>query len=65
MVDGATIALPDGKVFSIVVKKQGPKNVYVQQLKLNGHRLDRRTIKHWEIMEGGILEFEMGPAPPR
>ncbi len=49
----------------MIAKKQGPKNVYVQKVTLNGQVLDRRTITHAEITAGGTLEFELGPSPSR
>ncbi|HMC97742.1 MAG TPA: glycoside hydrolase family 92 protein, partial [Flavobacteriales bacterium] len=63
-VDRATIPLEGGGTFTIVAKNQGPKNVYVRSVKLNGEVLDRRTIAHAEIMAGGTLEFELSSKPP-
>lgn len=65
VVERASIPLENGKTFTVIAKKQGPKNVYVQRVKLNGQVLDRRTITHAEIMAGGTLEFELGPSPAR
>jgi putative alpha-1,2-mannosidase len=56
--------LNNGKVFTIVAKDQGPKNTYVQRVKLNGTLLDRTYITHPEIMAGATVEFEMGTEPP-
>ncbi|MCC7503194.1 MAG: GH92 family glycosyl hydrolase [Flavobacteriales bacterium] len=65
VVEQASIPLENGKTFTVIAKKQGPKNVYVQHVKLNGQPLDRRSITHAEIMSGGTLEFELGPKPAR
>ncbi|HEY6901747.1 MAG TPA: GH92 family glycosyl hydrolase [Puia sp.] len=58
-VDGATLQLENGKTFIIKVKDQGPKNVYVKRVILNGQPINRRYITHSEIMAGGTLEFDM------
>ncbi len=63
VVDRATIPLPDGRTFTVTTKGQGPKNVYVQRVRLNGQVLDRTHITHGEIMTGGTLEFELGAKP--
>jgi predicted alpha-1,2-mannosidase len=58
-VDNATLHLENGKTFTITAKNQGPKNVYVQKVTLNGKTLDRSYITHKEIMNGGELVFFM------
>lgn len=65
LVDKATIPLGNGKTFSLVVKEQKAKNIYVQQVKLNGVPLERTSITHNELMSGGVLEFTLGPQPPK
>ncbi|MEF9930963.1 MAG: GH92 family glycosyl hydrolase [Bacteroidales bacterium] len=39
------------------------KNVYVQQVKLNGEVIEGQFVNFADIMGGGVLEFEMGPKP--
>lgn len=56
----ATIHLENGKTLKINALNQGDKNVYVQQVTLNGKALDRTYITHDELMNGGTLEFKMG-----
>jgi len=58
-VDAATIRLDNGKVFTIEARGQGPKNVYVKKVELNGVAINRRYITHEEIMAGGKLVFYM------
>jgi len=58
-VDAATIRLENGKTFTIEAKGQGPKNVYVKKVTLNGQPINRRYITHEEIMAGGNLVFYM------
>ena len=65
VVDRAEIPLPNGKTFIVVAKGQGPKNVYVRTVKLNGRVLDERILRHVDLMAGGTIEFEMSAKPPR
>ena len=65
IVERASITLDHGKIFTIVAKNQGPKNVYVRSVKLNGEVLYDRTITHAAIMHGGTLEFDMSAKPPK
>ncbi|MGN6416604.1 MAG: GH92 family glycosyl hydrolase [Pseudobacter sp.] len=64
-VDGAVIRLENGNTFTIEVKNNSDKNVYVQQLTLNGKPLNRLFLKHEEILQGGTLGFVMGPKPAK
>lgn len=65
LVDKATILLGNGKTFSVVLQEQKANNMYVQQVKLNGVPLERTNITHNELMSGGVLEFTLGPQPPK
>jgi predicted alpha-1,2-mannosidase len=58
-VNAATIRLENGKTFTIEAKGQGPKNVYVKKVTLNGQPINRLYITHEEIMAGGNLVFYM------
>ena len=58
--DKVAINLPNGKQFTVIAKNNGPENLYVQSVKLNGETLDKPFFKHDEILKGGMLEFEMG-----
>ncbi len=59
-VNGAVINLDNGKTFTINVKNQSPKNVYVQKMELNGKVLNSLFISHADIMNGGEITFYMG-----
>jgi predicted alpha-1,2-mannosidase len=59
-VNGAVINLDNGKTFTINVKNQSPKNVYVQKMELNGKALNSLFISHTDIMNGGEITFYMG-----
>ena len=58
-IDGATIQLPGGKAFTVTVKNQAEKNVYVQKVILNGKLLNGLSITHADIMNGGNITFYM------
>jgi predicted alpha-1,2-mannosidase len=52
-----------GKTFVIEAHGNSATNVYIQSAKLNGKPLNRCWIYHDEIVAGGTLELELGPAP--
>ena len=47
----------------IVTQGQGKDNWYIQSARLNGAPFNRPWIGHQELVEGGLLEFELGPQP--
>jgi predicted alpha-1,2-mannosidase len=50
----------NGRKFTIIAHNNSPENIYIKSIKLNGKKLDRWWITHSEIVNGGLLEFEMG-----
>lgn len=64
-VDHAVLKLENGKEFTIDVKKQSAQNVYVSSIILNGKKLNRLYITHDEIMQGGLLTFNMSSVPAK
>ena len=58
-----TISLPENKTLQIIAKNNSDKNIYVQSLKVNGITIDRSFLKHEEIINGGVIEFEMADTP--
>jgi len=52
-----------GKIFNIIAKGNSPANVYIQSAKLNGKPYNKCYISHQQIINGGTLEFVMGPQP--
>ena len=54
------IQLPNGKSFKVVANDNSRENVYVRSAKLNGNPLDELFFTHEQLMEGGVLELEMG-----
>jgi len=63
VVKAATIRLENGKTFSVEAKNQSERNVYVQQVMLNGVALTKPVLQHRDLMKGGKLVFVMGASP--
>lgn len=63
LVDEATIALPQGKSFTIVARNNSPQNLYIQSAELNGKPHAKSFITHADIVAGGTLTLVMGPEP--
>ncbi len=63
LVREAKMEIAPGKYFTMKAPLASKENKYIQEVKLNGRNLDRSYITHPEIMEGGSLEFTMGPKP--
>ena len=59
----ARIEIDPGRYFTVKAPLASGENKYIQEVKLNGKKLDRCYITHQEIKEGGTLEFTMGPEP--
>jgi putative alpha-1,2-mannosidase len=59
----ASIHLPGGKKFTIKAANNNAGNIYIQSVMLNGTPYTKSFITYKEIMEGGTLEFNMGPVP--
>ena len=55
----AVINLKDGKKFEIIAHNFSRENKYVKAVKLNGKPYNKKTISHKDVMNGGVLEFEM------
>ena len=59
-VSHAVIQVGDGKTFTINVKNQSDKNVYIQSITLNGKPHPGMFLTHADIMNGGEISFVMG-----
>lgn len=59
LVKKATIHLENGKTFTIEVKNQSDRNVYIKKITLNDKPLEGFILKHEDIMQGGKVIFEM------
>ena len=59
----AAIRLENGKTLFIEALNQGDRNIYVENVALNGKKLDRTFITHQELMNGGKVVFSMTDKP--
>jgi len=58
-----TIALENGKQFTLVAHHCSAINKYIQRARLNGRELNTPWFTHEQLINGGTLELEMGPKP--
>ena len=56
-----TIALENGKKFTMVAHHCSVVNKYIQSARLNGKELKVPWLKHAELIDNGLLE--LGPKP--
>jgi len=63
IVQEAKIEVSAGKFFIMKAPLASKENKYIQEVKLNGQKLERTFITHEEIMNGATLEFTMGASP--
>jgi predicted alpha-1,2-mannosidase len=59
----ATINLETGNKVTIKAPNNGPDNVFVQGLRVNGAPYDRTEIAQSILTDGATLEFDLGPEP--
>ena len=59
----ATVRLPGGRALVVRARGNGPRNVYVQSLRLDGRPYRKTHLAHALLARGAVLEFEMGPEP--
>lgn len=59
-INNAVINLQNGKTFTVDVKNQSDKNIFIQKITLNGKVLALPFLTHADIMNGGNITFEMG-----
>ncbi len=63
LVERADVHLENGRTLTIVAHDQGPENVYVQKVEVDGKRIDRRHLTHAELVAGCRIDFFVAPAP--
>lgn len=61
--DRMTLTFENGKKMVISAQDNSSKNIYVQNIVLNGRSLNRNYITQDELTGGGELVFRMGPDP--
>ena len=62
-VQRASIFLENGNIFTVKATNRSEKNIYIQSMTLNGKPYDQYYLEHAALMNGGELEFLMGPEP--
>ncbi len=63
MFDEATLTLENGKKFIITAQNVSAKNIYVQNVVLNGKELTKSFFNHNDLLQGGKLILRMGTKP--
>ena len=58
-----TLTLENGKQFVIEANNNNKENLYIQSATLNGAQHTRNFITYNDIVNGGILRYEMGNQP--
>jgi predicted alpha-1,2-mannosidase len=58
-----TITLENGKQFIIKANNNDSNNVYVQKATLNGQAYTKTFLRHEDLVNGGVLELNMGSQP--
>lgn len=58
-----TIHFENGKTLVIEATNNSKKNVYIQSAKLNGKIFSRNYLTYNELIQGGIVQFEMSDQP--
>jgi hypothetical protein len=59
----AIVHLENGKDVVINAHENGPRNVYVQSLRVNGKPYHKTYLRHDVLAAGAVLDFQMGPEP--
>ncbi|MGQ8338835.1 GH92 family glycosyl hydrolase [Sunxiuqinia sp. A32] len=59
----ATITMENGKKFVIEANGNSKDQVYIQSASLNGENFTKNYLCYSDLIEGGILKFEMGNKP--
>jgi putative alpha-1,2-mannosidase len=61
----ATLTFENGKKLVIDAPGNSKDNVYVQDIKFNGKKINNNYFRHWELLKGGTIIFRMGPQPEK
>ena len=60
-----TLNFENGKKLIIRAPENSKENIYVQDIKLNGRKIDKNFITQEELYNGGTLIFRMGSEPDK
>ncbi len=61
--DRISIDLENGKTLIINAKGASSGHNYIQQVRINGSPYNKTFLSHYDFLKGGVIDFEMGPAP--
>ncbi len=61
--DNIKIDLENGNPLEIKTKNFSDENYYIQSVTFNGKKINSAIITHEQLMEGGVLEYELGNKP--
>ena len=64
LVQAARLQLGNGNSLQILVSPQSATKPYIQAVRLNGRRIEGPVLRHSDLMQGGLLEFDMSDVPP-
>ena len=59
----AEVDFGNDRKLTITTENQSHDNVYVNEIKLNGQKIEGHMLRHSELLNGGILSFSMGSQP--
>lgn len=58
-----TIKLGNGKILMLSAPGTSDKNCYIKSIRFNGKRIENYKFSHFDLMNGGTVEFEMTDRP--
>ena len=59
----ATLHFENGKQLTINAPANNADNFYIESMKFNGKNYTKNYLEHFEMLEGGTLDIEMGSQP--
>ncbi|MDO4211359.1 MAG: GH92 family glycosyl hydrolase [Bacteroidales bacterium] len=59
----ASITVAPGKELTVVARNNSAENIYVQSVTLNGQPYTKTYIDYPTLMQGGVIELQMGAQP--
>ena len=63
--DEVKLHLPNGNTCVLRAKNNSAENMYIQQMTIDGKRWNKNWLPHAALVEGSMIEFEMGPKPSK
>jgi len=63
LANNAQIKLENGNTVQIICQNQDQEHPYIKEVKWNGVALSKLEISHAQLLQGGVLAFEMSAKP--